>query len=138
MIDSKQMLETKIILEYKNVAQRMIQKSFPNLNPYEIAQAIDYSIVKRAKDHDAVIDNKKKKKKVNISDYILDKQPIITAEGVLFQRHANSVNPLYKMLDTFINTRIAYKKEMFKYPKGSEMFAKYNLLQLLAKLDANA
>lgn len=134
MLNSEQMLETKVILQYKNVAMRMIQKSFPNLNPYEISEAIDYSIIKRAKDHDVCIDNNYKHKKVDmslvqISDYILDKQPIITAEGVLFQRHANSVNPLYKMLDTFINARTAYKKEMFKYPKGSEMFAKYNLLQ---------
>ena len=129
--------------QYVNVIMRMISRTYPHLTPMDINEAINYSINKRYKPEEASIyNNYTKKAPVNISlldltDYIITREPIITASGVMFKKHGTVPNPLSKMVEDFMTSRGLLKKKMFKYPKGSEDFEYYNLLQTLAKIDAN-
>lgn len=134
--------ESQVIANYKKIMMDMLHLNFPLLSETELAAAIDDSISNHFKDTDITVDNNYKKINIDmtlrgLADYIISKEPIITSYGVLFNRHGVVPNPLYNMIDGFINGRKAMKKEMFKYPKGSEDFEKYNLLQLLLKIDAN-
>lgn len=134
--------ESTPITHYKDVVSNLLHLSYPLLTDAEIASIIDISISEHVKNTDVVVDNNYKKKQANmtlidLASYILDKEPIITSYGVLFNRHGTMPNPIYKLIDGFIIGRKALKKEMFKYPKGSDEFEKYNLLQQLAKIDAN-
>lgn len=131
-----------VIDKYKQVAINMLKYNFPLLTEAELAAAVDNSISNHLQQTPARINNNYKNRTVEmtvqkIADYIISREPITTSYGVLFNRHGVVPNPLYGVIDGFIKSRKVLKKEMFKYPKGSEMFEKYNLLQLLSKIDAN-
>ena len=130
------------IEEYKQQMHRMLKMLYPSITNYELDLAIQYSIDKRFKNVDITVNNNYKRRTVNttlleVSDIIKTQQPIITAYGVMFKRHGTVPNPLMKMIAGFINDRKKLKKQMFKFPKGSDDYEKYNLLQLLEKLNAN-
>ena len=136
-------MNIKAIQEYEQVMIDGFKHTFPLLNENELREAIRYSINNRIQTRPVTLVNNYTKSKLNgtvldIIKYIEDRQPIITSSGVLFKKHKEADNPLSRMIMSFINQRGIYKKEMFKYPKGSELFEKYNLLQLLEKLNANA
>lgn len=132
----------KIIDKYKDTVMNLLPKQFPNLTYDEVERAVNYSIQQHMVNGNASIYNNYKNKKIDISivnlvEYILSREPILCASGVMFKKHADAPNPLIDLITEFLDSRKAYKKEMFKYPKGSEDFEKYNLLQLLKKIDVN-
>ena len=136
--------EKKNIIDlYKNDMTDILKLIYPGLNKEYIGKVLDYSVKKRYKEVPAHLNNSYTKAKqdtnlLKLTNWILKKEPIMTAYGVLFKKHAETENPLIDMIVMFMNNRGIHKDEMFKYPKGSELYEKYNLLQSLDKVDCNA
>jgi hypothetical protein len=129
--------------EYKDALKTATKLYYDGIDDDTINRAIDYSIRKRYKEHKVTIDNNYKKQKQEVTilklcDYIKRRKPIVTAYGVLFERHGDVLNPLAEIIQSFLDQRSIHKAEMLKYPRHSEMFEKYNLLQSLDKRDANS
>ena len=134
--------EIKFLSDYHDQSLEVMHKLYPQLTMQELSYAIDEAISLNLKNPEARIDNSYKRMEVSttlleLTQYIWDKQPIMTNYGAMFSRHGTVPNPIAKMLQSFLSERKKMKKKMFEYPKGSAEYAKYNLLQLLLKIDAN-
>ena len=129
-----------ILIQYRDTMTRILNSKYPLMNKNDIEKAVEFSIQKRFKDFNLSIQNKYTGKTVDMAalamlDYIRNREPIITSYGTMFRRHNTIPNPMGKVIDDFLKLRKMHKKEMFKYPKGSEQFEKFNLLQALDKID---
>ena len=134
-------MNLKVIKEYEQIMVDGLRHSFPLLNECELREAVQYSITNRLENKPACLKNNYTKQEINgtvldILNYIQRLEPIVTSSGVLFKKHKEADNPLSRMIMGFIQQRKVYKKEMFRHPKNSEMFNRYNLFQLLEKLNA--
>ena len=128
--------------KYRSTMQRIISSLYPQMNIDDINDAINYSIAKRFNNFNLSVQNNYTGTNIELTmlemlDYISKRQPIITSYGTLFKRHEDVPNPMGKVIQSFLDLRKQHKKEMFKYPKGSEMFEHFNLLQTLDKIDVN-
>ena len=147
--------KTSVTIEsYKNKMKRLMYLYNPYIDTKDLDNILNYSIAKRLYNAEAGISNSYKRyidpetqkykdlfheySLLQIADYIKSREPIVTAYGTMFKHHGEVPNPLGMTIQSFLDLRGVHKKEMFKYPKGSEMFEKYNLMQSLDKIDANA
>lgn len=154
-----------ITAKYKEVMFNITRMLYPDLPPRDMEDAMDWAIAKREHPDRVELRNNYTNKVIpamatdangleikddngnsiplsdftikDMTNYILAKEPIITAWGVLFKKHGVVPNPLANMIKNFMDLRGIHKAEMFKYPKGSEEFAKWYLMQILDKIDAN-
>ena len=143
MADITQMVQTRTADIYRQEVLEALRLTFPGLYEHELVEAIDYSIMKRGNDTPAVLDNNYTKAKEQttlwqVTDYIMSREPIITVSGVMFKKHGSVPNPFVMLIQEFLKQRGYYKDQMFMYPKGSENFEKYNILQSSEKVSSNA
>lgn len=131
----------EFLIKYRDTMARIIQSMYPDMDVRDINDGIEYSIQKRFKNFDLTVQNNYTQKTTPLTmlemiDYITRREPIITSYGTLFKRHEDVPNPMAKVIQSFLDLRKKHKKEMFKYPKGSEMFEHFNLLQALTKMSS--
>ena len=142
MIISPQQIDSSpIFMKYKDVMTQVCQMYMP-VSKEELSPILDYSINKRYSEDKCRVENSYTNKNYNMTilkmtDYILSKEPIVTAHGTMFKKHADCPNPMGEVIQQFLDKRSEDKKMMFKFPKGSEDYEKYNLMQILDKIDAN-
>lgn len=134
--------DSPTIIKYKDSMRKCMKLYYPESKTRDIEAALNYSINKRYHESNASVVNSYTHKKADmtllaVSDYIASKEPIVTAFGTMFKKHADVPNPMATVVQSFLDKRSEDKKMMFKFPKGSEDFEKYNLLQQLDKIDAN-
>lgn len=142
IIKEAPMRNSPTINRYRDTMSKCIRMYYKDLDQREIDKVLDYSIAKRYKEYPAQVANSYTHKTADmtllaISDYIASREPIVTAFGTMFRKHADVPNPMAVVVQSFLDNRSKHKKLMFKNPKGSEEFEKYNLLQLLDKIDTN-
>ena len=135
-------MNNKYLDKYKDVMKRLLLSYDSNMTEADAKNIVDYSVKKRFTDFEAYLRNNYIKKNIDLSgaeilEYITKKETILTSYGVMFKTHANSQNPMISVIQNFAKLRKMHKKEMFKYPKGSEQFERFNLLQQLDKIDMN-
>lgn len=135
------MTKSSTINEYKHTMMQ-IMRMYTDCDDRLLSNAIDYSINKRYMKNMCRVDNSythqsNQMSLLALADYIADREPIVTAHGTMFKKHADVPNPMGVVIQQFLDQRGIDKKKMFQFPKGSEEFEKYNLLQQLDKIDAN-
>lgn len=128
---------------YRSQMFHIMKTLYPYLSDIEIENAISYSINKRYKKIDTKVYNNYTNEIVektleDLTNWILEKKPITTAYGVMFEKLGLSPNPLIELIESYMVNRDKNKAKMFTYPKGSTEFERYNLAQLLNKRDANS
>ena len=144
--------QSPTLMKYKETMRQCLSLYYPTVPLRDLDAAIDYSINKRLHDSNVQLTNSYKRTRnpdgtyqdltqnvtlLELSDYIASREPIVTAFGTMFMHHETVPNPLIKVVQSFLDNRTKHKKMMFQYPKGSEQFEKYNLMQQLDKIDAN-
>ena len=121
-----------ILKEYKDTMTRLLQMYTP-ISKEQLEPVLDWSISKRYKEYKCEVVNTYTNQKsyqtlLALADYIASKEPIVTSYGTMFKKKGTIPNPLNVVVEQFLAARGIHKKEMFKYPKGSEEFEHYNLL----------
>ena len=142
IITQEEINESISLLKYKETMYRVVKMYYPEAKEIDIDNALNYSISKRYKSYNVELENSYTTKCTNktlleLTDFIYERQPILTAYGTMFKKHGTVPNPLGKVIQSFLDQRVKDKAMMFKFPKGSEDYEKYNLLQSLDKIDAN-
>lgn len=137
-------LDSKFIKKYKKEMVETMLQTNPSWNKKDIEKNIDRMIKDRFQNPTVILDNnytgeKKETSLLAVFDWIIERKPIIAGNGTFYKNQNEAINPIAQMLDNFLITRKALKKEMFKIEDTSS--AKYKDLdrsQQNQKINANS
>lgn len=133
-----------LLREYRNNMFEHMKMVFSDIDENKLRDLISIKISQTLDIPDMSLYNSYKDKtaKSNLlefGNFIEKSEPILTPSGVIFQNHSKGVDSvLPNRFMYYTNERKQLKDKMFTFPEGTYERELYDLLQLLAKIDANA
>lgn len=133
-----------LLREYRNNMFEHMKMVFSDIDENKLRNLINTKISQTLDIPDMSLYNSYKDKtaKSNLlefGNFIEKSEPILTPSGVIFQNHSKGVDSvLPNRFMYYTNERKQLKDKMFTFPEGTYERELYDLLQLLAKIDANA
>lgn len=133
-----------LLREYRNIMFEHMRKVFSDLDENKLKELIEQKISQELNVPNMHLYNSYKDKTANsnlleFGNFIEKSQPILAPSGVIFQNHSKDVESvLPNRFMYYVNERKVLKDKMFTFPEGTYERELYDLLQLLAKIDANA
>ena len=110
--------ESKFIKKYKKEMLDIVMQSYPDLEKEEISEILDEMIKKNLRNPQVTLDNnytgeRRDSTLLSVLDWTYDRKPIICGNATFYKNQHESINPIAKMLEGFLNDRKMYKKKMF-------------------------
>ena len=132
-----------IIDRYIDTMKNILLKALPELEEFELDEAIRYSIGVRYKSVPVKVHHNVKNIYANmdvlaLTNQLLKQEAVMTTQGVLFRPFGSVKNPFYNYIQYLLDKREEAKEEMKHHDKGTELYNRYNLMQLNYKVACNA
>lgn len=133
-----------LLREYRNSMFNYMKRIFSEISEDKLIDIINSNISKTMNNPNMSLYNSYKDKTANsnlleFGNFIESNKPILSPSGVIFHNHEKGVHTvLPSRFNYYINERSVLKKKMFTFQEGTYEYELYDLLQLLAKIDANA
>lgn len=140
---ANRVLEYSYIQDWKSEASVLIKKRYPDATDREIDTYLTKTLEKRCIDPNVIVVNNYTNKisrftTLQLIELIRSNHLICAGAGCLFLPHNTRRNILIEFIMFVMEQRKLAKKEMYKYPKGSEEYEIWDRKQLAYKLIINS
>ena len=136
--------DSPFIKKYVKEMTSAMAKTFPNLSEETIKKTIVNRVKKDIQIPSVILDNNytgecKESNLLSVFDWAIERKPIIAGNGTFYKPQSESMNPIANMLDGFLSTRKALKKQMFMIEDTSSWkYIDLDRDQLIEKINANS
>jgi len=128
---------TQFQQNYMNRMVETIKRINPQYNDEQIIKVVNRLIKSQGQNPVAILQSDIREditsNLLDVFEYIDNKRPIVSGNGVLFKRHDQELAPTVTMMIDLKNRRKFEKKEMFKYSPDSPEYRMWNQRQLNTK-----
>lgn len=136
--------DSQFISLYKEEMISNMKQMNPNWDEDKIESVLDEMIKKNFVNPKVTLDNNyvgesRDTSLLSVFDWVLDRKPIVAGNGTFYKNQFEAMNPIAEMLDSFLKSRKAVKKAMFKIENAeSNEYKDLDRLQLNHKVNANS
>lgn len=143
-INKKIIKDSSFISLWKEEMSNIMKTINSNWNDKDINKVLNKMLENQMQNPQVVMDNNvtgenRESTLLSVFDWVMERKPIIAGNGTFYKNQHEALNPIAKMLDSFLSNRKSVKKQMFQVEdKTSDKYKDLDREQLNWKILVNS